>query len=31
MYNHYVNQSEATLLMMSGLQRYIAGYTVVNS
>ena len=29
--NHYVDQSLATLLMMSGFRRYIAEYTVANS
>ena len=29
--NHYVNQSQATSLMTSGLRRYIAEYTVANS
>ena len=29
--NHYVDQLLTTLLMMSGFQRYIAGYTVANS
>ena len=31
MYNHDANQSQAMLLMMSGLRRYIAECTVANS
>ena len=30
-YNHYVNNSQAPLLMTSGRRRYIAEYTVANS
>ena len=30
-YNHYVNQSQATSLMMSGLRRYIAEFLTLSN